>query len=611
MYEAYITNYELGEMHESAMEGVLNLIPKAGKDQRLLKNLRPITLLNIDYKIIEKVISNRMLTALQQIVSSDQTGFLPNRRITCNIRKILDIMHHTDRENIPAIVLSIDYQKVFDKIEMTAIMGGLNYFQFAPFIIRWIQILYNKFRLRVQNNGHFSPYFPVSRGIHQGGCCSTAIFLVIAELLAINIRSHESIKGIPVNEIMNLLNQFADDTDMTLEANQSNLNIVFNEMETFRKHTGCTINYDKTSIYRIGSLKHTDMKLITKQTVCWTNEPINILGIWISHDRDEMQYLNYEPILNKTKSILSSWSNRFLSLIGKTNVINTLIASLFIYRFMVLPNMSEVYLKKFESEMNKFLWNNKRAKITMKTLQLDKKDGGLRLTNLRIRERSIKISWVKILENDEKMANLAYNSMAPFLKQWIFDCNLKADDVKYLQISDPFWEDVLYSWCLYNYERDINAKNDAIIWLNSDIRINGEPIMWKKQFSLGLFRVSQLFENKKLLSIREAYDRFGLSFLDFHSLHQAIPSNLKERLRMGQELVVSSKYAEALDNVNLPKKAYEYFIHKEACFAKKDRWTVLLNREINSKEMSKSFKEIYITTNIPKYRSFQYRSLHT
>ena len=67
--------YEEHILHESAREGILNLIPKPNKDSRCIKNLRPITLLNTDYKIIEKAIANKMSPALEHIIHTDQRGF--------------------------------------------------------------------------------------------------------------------------------------------------------------------------------------------------------------------------------------------------------------------------------------------------------------------------------------------------------------------------------------------------------------------------------------------------------------------------------------------------------------------------------------------------------
>ena len=100
-------------LHPSARGGILNLIPKASKDTRYVKNLRPITLLNSDYKLIEKAVADKMIPALQHIIHTDQRGFMKDRRISVNIRKMLDIMHLAEKEDLEAIILSLDFVKCF------------------------------------------------------------------------------------------------------------------------------------------------------------------------------------------------------------------------------------------------------------------------------------------------------------------------------------------------------------------------------------------------------------------------------------------------------------------------------------------------------------------
>ena len=126
------------KIHKNMKEGILNLIPKANKDPRLLKNLRPITILNTDYKLIEKCISNRIKPCLSHIIHNDQTGFMSNRRISTNIRKIFDVMYASQERDESNIVLSCDFVKCFDRCEFQCITGALKYFDFPQVIIDWV-----------------------------------------------------------------------------------------------------------------------------------------------------------------------------------------------------------------------------------------------------------------------------------------------------------------------------------------------------------------------------------------------------------------------------------------------------------------------------------------
>ena len=100
------------------------------------------------------------------------------------------------------------------------------------------------------------------------------------------------------------------------------------------------MNYDKTSIIsELGSLKGSNAQLYTQHQINWTNEPINILGVWIDHSEERMMQLNLDEIITKSKSIIGKWVNRNLSLAGKVQVLNSLVSSLYVYRLTVLPLM--------------------------------------------------------------------------------------------------------------------------------------------------------------------------------------------------------------------------------------------------------------------------------
>ena len=515
--------YNNKEISPEMTFGVLNLIPKANKDSRLLKNLRPITLLNTDYKIIEKSISNRLKEALQLIINEDQTGFMPGRRISTNIRKVIDLIKYTEinGENDEYVILNCDFLKCFDMVEFTCIEGAMRHFNFAEYLIDWVKILYSNFKIEIQNNGYFSEKIDVSRSIHQGGCCSAELFLICAEILAILLRENDDIEGIIVNKIINLLIQFADDLDVAMKLTEKGLKAVISVFEHFRHISGFTLNYDKTCLYCLSS-----MAIAKEYTLCpfkWTDKPTNILGVMVSPDDDLIIDLNYEGIKSKIKTIFEDWSKRNLSLLGKINVVNTLIGSLFIYKFAVLPTLPDKWVKMFESMINNFLWNGKRAKISLCVLQKPTALGGLNLVNLREQEHAIKISWIKILHENDSSSNLAYFFLSNTLKSDIWHCNISERDVDLLiKSKNKFCKDVLRTWASINCN-----KNDFLnqpIWWNSKIRIEKKPVLWKKLYEKGLMWVCQIYDGESFIDFQELSETYGISYLQYESLKSAIKS---------------------------------------------------------------------------------------
>ena len=108
--------YHKGELSIDQRRGIISLIPKKGKNRLLLKNWRPISLLNTDYKILTKCLSHRIQDVLPSIINSDQTGYIKGRYIGENIRTISDLIDYTSLRNMPGIVLLIDFEQAFDTI---------------------------------------------------------------------------------------------------------------------------------------------------------------------------------------------------------------------------------------------------------------------------------------------------------------------------------------------------------------------------------------------------------------------------------------------------------------------------------------------------------------
>ena len=188
-------------MAQNQKLGIINLIPKKEKDLRHLKNWRPVTLLNTDYKILAKALANRLHKIIGNLISTDQVGYIQKRYIGENIRLMFDLMSYTNENELDAILAQIDFEKAFDSIEWSFRYKTLKSFNFGEYFISWIKLLYSDIKSCVGNNGYFSKFFEISRSIRQGCPISALLFILVAEIIAIKIRSNTEIKGILINDI--------------------------------------------------------------------------------------------------------------------------------------------------------------------------------------------------------------------------------------------------------------------------------------------------------------------------------------------------------------------------------------------------------------------------
>jgi len=107
--------FNTGNLSISQRQGIISLIPKKKKDTLYLKNWRPVTLLNVDYKIATKTIAIEKV--LPHLINRTQTGYVKGRFIGEGIRLILDIMEYTKYKDIPGVAVFLDFEKALDSVE--------------------------------------------------------------------------------------------------------------------------------------------------------------------------------------------------------------------------------------------------------------------------------------------------------------------------------------------------------------------------------------------------------------------------------------------------------------------------------------------------------------
>ena len=157
--------FETGEMSRSQKQAVITLIEKKGKDRLLLENWRPTSLVNVDAKIMSKVIATRIKNVLPNIIHHNQTGYVKDRYIGETVRSVFDVMDLTLKENVPGLLIFIDVQKAFDSLEWNFLLSCLEAFNFGPDFIRWVKAFYKNIQSCVINNGLMSDYFTLERGV--------------------------------------------------------------------------------------------------------------------------------------------------------------------------------------------------------------------------------------------------------------------------------------------------------------------------------------------------------------------------------------------------------------------------------------------------------------
>lgn len=134
----------------------------------MCRSYRPISLLNVDVKILAKILALRLGTILPSIISTDQTGFIKNRLSFFNVRWLFNIPYHPMSSSVPEVLISADVEKAFDRVEWDYLFHTLQMFGFGPSFISWIKLLCKAPLASVRTNNISSAYFQINRGTRQG-----------------------------------------------------------------------------------------------------------------------------------------------------------------------------------------------------------------------------------------------------------------------------------------------------------------------------------------------------------------------------------------------------------------------------------------------------------
>ena len=349
-----------GEFSLPTRQGIVTLIYKKG-DPRDVRNYRPITLLNVDYKLFSLMLVKRLKITLDDIVSESQLGFVPGRVISESTLFLKLIQAKIEEDDTDAIIVSADWEKAFDRVSWDYLHQATEALGFGPVIRNWLKTMYNHNappERKIKANGTFSDSFPIHSGVPQGCPASPIIFLLVAEALTRAIVSDKAIRGVTVDDREFKITQFADDTQFIL-AGYKYLKRVFGVLDEYEDATGMLANKKKFEGIRCGALMKKPVPIIPQlrtDIIKWVpkGDYVRILGIpfWENYDINDF----YDKLYRKSKALLASWRDPArLTIIGKTMVVGSMFLGRFRYYVEVEP-MPKRLMIAIESDVQRLIW---------------------------------------------------------------------------------------------------------------------------------------------------------------------------------------------------------------------------------------------------------------
>ena len=361
-------------------KGLITTIFKGKGDPLDIDNRRPITLLNIDYKLLSKVINTRLLLILDKLINPRQAGFCPNRSIFSNIVLLSMVVDRINNAGEGAAIM-VDFFKAFDSISHTAIHRTLKHIGLPTNLIALITSMYTNSSSQVIVNGRLSNPFPVERGTKQGDPLSPTVFVLCIECLS-RALARAGVRGLPADssEMFCFHSLFFADDLLLMCRDDDDFNRAWAVVQSYCAATTSKVNVNKTKWLGI------EVPAISSASISEVPDSgEKYLGISFS----STGLKNHLPDkISEIRVLLESVRHINLSMLGKVNVLKTYALSKLNY-LCYIHTITPADSAALNNLVKWFLWsrdqkeNNRRyrANISLKRLWPAKAHGGLNLFN--------------------------------------------------------------------------------------------------------------------------------------------------------------------------------------------------------------------------------------
>ncbi|XP_074297338.1 uncharacterized protein LOC141628049 [Silene latifolia] len=336
------------------------LIPKKKAPDKI-RDFRPINLCNVAYKLVSKVLANRLKLFLNDIVSENQSAFTPGRAISDNVLVAFEIFHYMKNSKSTGgyMAIKLDMAKAYDRVEWCFLERVLRTMGFDRAWIARVMDCVSTVSFSVLVNGHPSETFVPSRGLRQGDPLSPYFFILCAEVLSSLMRravEMNSLHGVRVSSnappISHLL--FADDSIFFMRANEQEAEVVKDILRKYEQASGQLVSLDKTTVsFSKGIPVQKRNNLATRLGIAEVAEHDRYLGLPTVVGRSKKVLTDI--LRDKLSKILSGWRGKILSRAGKEVLIKAVANSLPTY-VMSIFKIPASFCDELRVLISRFWW---------------------------------------------------------------------------------------------------------------------------------------------------------------------------------------------------------------------------------------------------------------
>lgn len=392
--------FDKGFLPKGVNSTILALIPKRTEATEM-KDYRPISLCNVFYKVISKIIANRLKVILPQFVAANQSAFVSERLLIENILLATEIVKDYHKESISSrCAIKIDISKAFDSVQRSFLLNVLAALNFPQQFIHWISLCISTASFSVQINGELSGYFQSTRGLRQGCALSPYLFVIVMDVLSKLLDKAASARQFgyhPRCKNMGLTHLASADDFMVLsDGRVDSVEGIVAVFDDFAKASRLRISMEKSTIFLAGVTEEVTLDIKTRFRFHEGHLPVRYLGLPLVTKCMTTQ--DYQPLIETIRKKIGSWTNRYLSYAGRLELIGSILWSISSF-WLSAFRLPKFCIREIDKICSGFLWsgcdlNPKKAKIAWEAICRPKTEGGLGLRSL---QEINKVTCLKLL----------------------------------------------------------------------------------------------------------------------------------------------------------------------------------------------------------------------
>ena len=445
---------------------------------------------------------------------------------------------------------------------------------------------------------------------------SSLIFDLIVEIISLKLKQNKNIKGIKLCGNTKITSQYADDLWTAMKNDKKSFETQIKILKEFGQFSGLHVNFNKTEILRIGSLRNTDAKFYSTLPIKWSDGLVKILGFHIMSTLQETTRMNYQIAMEKVINTIKTRTSKSVSMLGRTQIVNSLLIPQFIFRMSALPSPGKEAYDEFRKAITNFIWDGKRARIKYNRLVNTFEKGGIKLTDLKLKDTSIKVANLHRIVNldDDSFTKAALQNGCKFPLSLTFKLSAEVRDINLLT-DNQITKDFIGSWIKFTKTKPMNVTDvkNQCIWFNSRIK-TGNNFVWNKQmFKNNICRVGQLYNEQKenwftYEEFKQKYPQIKINYLDYNTVIRNIPKIWHRLFKITTESWYKTIEEKIETKVKKAKFIYEIQLSEKSMDVQiRHKWEKILDIELTDENWVKCVDQTFSVSNCPKLRWFQFR----